>query len=119
MIGFANMAAVGLIRSRLFLLVLAFGLGLGGQVAARIAMATPLASTVAIASAAGQHPGCGGAAAPAPRCPIAFCSIAPAIILPASSLEPPAAAIPLFPFEAAGHGVASRPDPHPPKFLPV
>jgi hypothetical protein len=106
-------------RFRAFILLLAFGLGLGVQVASSAAMAAQMQGPAqAGVSSEAVCPGCdmdmqyGGLA---PSCMLGSCSNSPALPTQSTGLEPlPAAVFPVS-VDAIVTGIASAPDPHPPR----
>jgi hypothetical protein len=99
-------------RFRVFMLLLAFGLGLAGQVTSSAAMAAQMQGpTQAGINTGALCPGCdadmqhGGMA---PSCMVTSCWTIPALPPQSTALEP-------RPADAIVTGIASAPDPHPPR----
>jgi hypothetical protein len=106
-------------RFRAFMLLLAFGLGLGVQLASSAAMAAQMQAPARTSINTGapcpgcdtdmQHDGL------APSCMFGWCSSTPALPAQSTGLEPLPAAV--FPVSADAFvtGITSAPDPHPPR----
>lgn len=108
-------------RFRVFILVLAFGLGLAGQVASSAVMAAQTQGPAQAGISTGALcPGCdsdmqhGGLA---PSCMATSCWTIPALPAQSTALEPHAAAVFPVSADAIVTGIASAPDPHPPRAL--
>lgn len=114
-------------RLRVVALLIAFGIGVLGQVVAAVAM--PMAmrmpqSTVALSSSAADLGGCAGcpgqkhmpaSPAMAPNCVSSFCSVLPAV-LPTGPIVAARAPVTFAPIAFRGNaGIAVRPDLGPPR----
>ena len=106
-------------RFRVPILLLAFGLGLAAQAMSNVAMAAPIQEPAQAGIRSGALcPGCdsnmqrGGLA---PSCMATSCCTIPALPTQSMALEPHAEAA--FPISAdvSAAGIASAPDPHPPR----
>jgi hypothetical protein len=113
------MAASGIIRRRALLLLVAFFLSLAGQAVAGAAMARQGSPTTLVSVTTGKMCGdcAGGGDTPMmPQCPVAFCTTMPAMPTQTASFGERIAP---EDFVAARYeipiGVASAPDPHPPR----
>jgi hypothetical protein len=108
-------------RFRVLMLLLAFGLGLAGQIGSSAAMAAQMQGPAQAGISSGAVcPGCdmdmhhGGVAA---NCMLSSCSNTPALPAQSTGLEPlPAAVFPAS-TDAIVTGITSAPDPHPPRVL--
>jgi len=106
-------------RFRVLVLLLAFALGLAGQVVSAAAMAAQMqAWTQAGISTSGLCPGCDGNmqhGGLAPGCMSSSCWNIPALPAQGTALEPHVAAVFPVSADAIVAGIASAPDPHPPR----
>jgi hypothetical protein len=106
-------------RFHVFMLLLAFGLGLGVEVASSAAMAAQMQGPAQAGISSGAVcPGCdmdmhhGGLA---PNCMLGSCSNTPALLAQSGGLERlPTAVFPAS-ADATVTGITSAPDPHPPR----
>jgi hypothetical protein len=106
-------------RFRVAMLLLAFGLGLAGQLVSNVAMASQMQAPTQIGIGSGHMcPGCATDEQPGSMmagCSVAACWTSPA--LPAQDTGPqlrPAASFSISPDRVIA-GVTSAPDPHPPR----
>ena len=105
-------------RFRVVMLVLAFGLGLAGQIASSAAMAAQMQVAPNAGMATGMDcPGCpsdqtGGMAA---GCTVAACSTVPALPAQGGATERPQQAVFMPSAELIIAGIATAPEPHPPR----
>ena len=105
-------------RFRVVMLLLALGLGLAGQIASSAAMAAQMQAAPNPGSATGMDcPGCasdqtGGIAA---TCTVAACWIIPALPAHSGTAEPPPQTVFMPSVELIVAGIATAPEPHPPR----
>jgi hypothetical protein len=106
-------------RFRVLMLLLAFGLGLAGQVTSSAAMAAQMQAPARTGIGAGTLcPGCdtdmqdGG---PAPSCMVTSCWTIPALPPQGTTLEPRPGVVFPASAEVIVTGITSAPDPHPPR----
>ena len=105
-------------RSRVLMLLLAFALGLAGQVVSNAAMAAQMQGQAQVAAGAGSP--CTGCDSDMqhgslPSCMTMSCWTIPALPPQSTTLEPPPSVV--FPASADSivTGIRSAPDPHPPR----
>lgn len=105
-------------RFRVLMLLLAFGLGLAGQIVSSAAMAAQMQAAANAGMATGMDcPGCpsdqtGGMAA---GCTVAACWTIPALPAQGGAAERPAQAVFMASAELIIAGIATAPEPHPPR----
>jgi hypothetical protein len=106
-------------RFRVLILLLAFGLGLAGQVMSSAAMAALMQRPAqADIDTGAVCPGCGTDMQPgglAPSCMASPCWTIPALPAQCTSLEPGPAAVFPASADAIVTGITAAPDPHPPR----
>jgi hypothetical protein len=117
---FVVMPGLILSRFRALMLILAFGLGLAAQAMPNVVMAAQMQSPAQAGISSGTlSPGCDGdmqhGCGLAADCTAASCCTIPALPAQSTALEPHAPAV--FPAWADANvaGIASAPDPHPPR----
>jgi hypothetical protein len=113
------MLGLSVSRFRALMLLLAFGLGLAGEVASTAAMAAQMQGPAQAGISTGalclgcdsdmQHGGL------APSCMATSCWTVPALPAQSASLEPQPPAVFPASADAIVTGIASAPDPHPPR----
>ncbi len=104
-------------RFRVLMLLLAFGLGLTGQVTSSAAMGAQMQGP-AQAGTGALCPGCDADMQPggmAPSCMATSCWTIPALPPQSMTLEPRPAAVYPISADAIVTGITSAPDPHPPR----
>ena len=108
-------------RFRALMLLLAFGLGLAGQIVSSAAMAAQMQAAAHPGTATGMNcPACpgdqgGGIAA---SCTIAVCWTIPALPAQGGAAERPPQAVFVRSVELTVAGIATAPDPYPPRSFP-
>src|SRR6516165_3733316 len=105
-------------RSRVLMLLLAFALGLAGQVVSSAAMAAQMQGPAQAGASTGSPcPGCDADMqhGSLPSCMTASCWTIPALPPQSTALEPRPAAVFPTSADAIVTSIASAPDPHPPR----
>jgi len=104
-------------RFRVLMLFLAFALGMAGQIASTAAMAAEMQPVASVGMASDDPcPGCpGDQGGMMTSCSIVGCWTAPALPAQSATLGPSPQVAFLVPSDVVIAGIATAPDPHPPR----